>query len=104
MSFGAVDDAGCNDCDAVTCPARLIEAGHLSVYAGTHERDGSQFSPLNGHIEDTDLLMSGNGAATVGHKPGVGRFEAAGARFGREGAFSMVCFEVQDLPQTDLQQ
>ena len=103
LSFGAVDDAGCNDCEAVTCPARLIEPGHLSVYAGTHERDGAQFSPLNGHIEDTDLRISGNGAATIGHKPGVGRFEAAGARFGREGAFSMVCFEVQELPQTDMQ-
>jgi hypothetical protein len=102
MSFGDVDEAGCNDCDAVACRPSVIEPGHLSVYAGTHERDGASFNSLNGYIEDADLQMGGNGAATVGHKSGVGRVETAGARFGREGAFSMVCFEVQDLPQTEV--
>jgi hypothetical protein len=100
MSFGAVDEAGCNDCYEVSCRSTAIEPGHLSVYAGTHERDGSRFNPLNGYIEDADMWMGGNGRATVGHKSGVGRYEMAGARFGREGAFSMVCFEVQDQPET----
>ena len=102
FSFGAVDEAGCNDCYTITCPPRRIESGHLSVYAGTHERDGSSFNSLNRYIEDADLSMGGNGKATVGHKSGVGRVETAGAQFGREGAFSMVCFEVQDLPQTNV--
>jgi hypothetical protein len=72
------------------------------VYAGTHERDGSGFNSLNHYIEDADLRMGANGKATVGHKFGVGVVETAGAQFGREGAFSMVCFEVQDLPQTNV--
>mgnify|MGYP001986031189 CR=1 FL=1 len=42
--------------------------------------------------------MGGNGKATFGYLEGVGAAEQAGARFGREGAFSLVCFEVQDQP------
>ena len=99
-SFGTVSEAGCNDCLAVACPREIIETGHVSLYAGTHERDGATFSPLNNYIEDADLAMGGNGRATVGHKDGLGKVEAAGTRFGREGAFSLVCFEVQDLPVT----
>ncbi len=102
FSFGAVDEAGCNDCYTVACPARQIEPGHLSYYVGTQERDGSSFTPLNGYNEDVDVAMGGNGTATVGHKSGAGLMETAGAQFGREGAFSMVCFEVQDLPQSGL--
>jgi hypothetical protein len=45
--------------------------------------------------------MGGNGKATLGHKNGIDNVESAGARFGREGAFSLVCFEVQDIPHTD---
>ena len=45
--------------------------------------------------------MGGNGKATLGHKNGIGNAESAGAQSGREGAFSLVCFEVQDMPQTD---
>ncbi len=98
-SFGAVDEAGCNDCFSVACPGKTMESGHISLYAGTHERDGASFSVLNDYIQDADLWMGGNGRATIGHKNGVGNSEAAGARFGREGAFSLACFEVQDLPQ-----
>ena len=101
FSLGAVDEAGCNDCYAISCPPRQIEAGHLSVYAGTQERDGSSFTPLNGYFAYPDMWMGGNGTATVGQKSGVGEVETAGARFGREGAFSMVCFEVQELPQAN---
>ena len=45
--------------------------------------------------------MGGNGKATLGHKNGIGNSESAGAQFGREGAFSLVCLEVQDIPQTN---
>ena len=100
LSFGAVDEGGCTDCYTITCPPRTIETGHLSVYAGTQERDRSSFTPLNDYIQDADLWMGGEGKATVGHKSGVGQVETAGAQFGREGAFSMVCFEVQDQPQS----
>jgi hypothetical protein len=44
--------------------------------------------------------MGSNCKATMGHKNGTGNMESAGAQFGREGAFSLVCFEVQDIPQT----
>jgi hypothetical protein len=100
FSFGSIDEAGCNDCYAVTCPGRTIEPGHMSLYAGTHERNGANFWPLNGYTQDADLWMGGNGKATMGHKNGIGNVESAGAQFGREGAFSLVCFEVQDIPQT----
>ena len=103
LTFGAIDEAGCNDRYEVSCPMRWIDPGHLSVYAATHERDGARFDALNGYIEDADVRMGGNGTATVGHKPGLSLRETAGARFGREGAFSLVCFEVQDQPQNDLQ-
>ena len=46
------------------------------------------------------MEMGGNGKATIGYKEGNGNVESAGAEFGREGAFSMVCYEVQDIPQT----
>ena len=101
FSFGSVDEAGCNDCYAVACPLRTTEPGHISLYAGTHERNGANFWPLNGYTQDADLWMGGNGKATIGHKNGIGNVESAGAQFGREGAFSLVCFEVQDIPQTD---
>jgi hypothetical protein len=101
FSFGAVDEVGCNDCYALSCPSTTIETGHLSLYAGTHERDGANFSPLNGYTQDADLWMGGNGKATLGHKIGIGNSESAGARFGRQGAFSLICLEVQDIPQTD---
>ncbi|MDB4543011.1 hypothetical protein N9241_02090 [bacterium] len=45
-------------------------------------------------------LAEGQIAATIGYKEGNGNVESAGAEFGREGAFSMVCYEVQDIPQT----
>jgi len=99
-SFGAVSEAGCNDCYAVACPGAPIEPGHIALYAGTQERDGANFSALNGFTQDADLGMGGNGKATIGHKDGTGNIEAGGAQFGRSGAFSLVCFEVQDLPQT----
>ncbi len=99
--FGSIDETGCTDCDILACPARPVEPGHISLYTGTHERDGSIFSPLNGYTQDADLWMGGSGKATVGHKNGIGNLESAGAQFGREGAFSLVCFEVQDMPQTD---
>jgi len=101
FSFGAIDEAGCNDCYAVACPWRTMEPGHISLYAGTHERNGANFWPLNGYTQDADLWMGGNGKATMGHKNGIGNMESAGAQFGRQGAFSLVCFEVQDIPQTD---
>ena len=101
FSFGSVDEAGCNDCYAVACPSRSIESGHISLYAGTHERNGANFWSLNGYTQDADLWMGGNGRATIGHKNGIGNMESAGAQFGREGAFSLVCLEVQDIPQTD---
>ena len=46
FSFGSVDEVGCNDCYSVACPSRTIEPSHISLYAGTHERDGANFSPL----------------------------------------------------------
>ncbi len=101
FSFGSVDEVGCNDCYTVACPPRTIDAGHISLYAGTHERDGANFSPLHGYTQDADLWMGGNGKATLGHKNGVGHTELAAARFGREGAFALVCLEVQEIPQTD---
>lgn len=101
FTFGSIDEAGCNDCYAVTCPWRTMEPGHISLYAGTHERNGGNFWPLNGYTQEADLWMGGNGKATIGHKNGIGNAESAGAQFGREGAFSLVCFEVQDMPQTD---
>ena len=100
FSFGSIDEAGCNDCYAVACPWRTIEHGHIALYAGTHERNGANFWPLNDYTQDADLWMGGNGKATMGHKNGIGNLESAGAQFGREGAFSLVCFEVQDIPQT----
>ena len=100
FSFGSVDEAGCTNCYAVTCSWATTEPGHISLYAGTHERDGSTFTPLNGYTEDADLWMGSHGRATLGHKNGIGNAESAGAEFGREGAFSLVCFEVQDIPQT----
>ena len=100
FTFGAIEEAGCNDCNALACPATTVEPGHLSLYAGTHERDGANFSSLNGYTQDADLWMGGNGRATLGHQIGSGNLESAGARFGREGAFSLMCFEVQDLPRT----
>jgi hypothetical protein len=99
-SFGSVEETGCNDCYSLSCPGELIEAGHVSVYAGTHERAGDSFSPLNNYTQDADLWMGGDGRATLGHKNGVGSTESAGAAYGREGAFSLVCFEIQDLPRT----
>ena len=99
-SLGSIGEAGCNDCFAVECPAENIETSHVSVYAGTHERDGANFSALNGYIQELDVEMGGNGKATIGYKEGNGNVESAGAEFGREGAFSMVCYEVQDIPQT----
>ena len=99
-AIGSVDEAGCNDCFALACEAETVEEGHVSVYAGTHERDGATFTPLNGYTQDADLQMGGNGKATVGRKSGTGLTESASAEFGREGAFSLVCFEVQDLPRT----
>ncbi len=100
-SFGSIEEAGCNDCYSLTCPAQTVETHHVSVYAGTHERAGDSFSPLNGYIQDADLWMGGDGRATIGHRNGVGDTASAGARYGRQGAFSLVCFEVQDLPRTD---
>jgi Bacterial TSP3 repeat len=99
-SFGAVEEAGCNDCFALECPAGTVEPGHISLYAGTHERDGASFSALNDYVQDGEFWMGGNGRATIGHKNGSGNVESAGAEFGREGAFSLVCFEVRDIPQT----
>ena len=101
FSFGAIEEVGCNDCYAVACPLTTVEPGHISLYAGTHERNGANFWPLNGYTQDADLWMGGNGNATIGHKNGIGAVESAGAQFGREGAFSLVCVEVQDIPQTD---
>ncbi len=101
LTFGSIDEAGCNDCYAVACPWRTIEPGHISLYAGTHERNGAIFWPLNDYSQDADLWMGGNGKATMGHKDGIGYLESAGAQFGRAGAMSLVCFEVQDLPQSD---
>ena len=101
FSFGAIDEAGCNDCAELACSRTRLEPGHISLYAGTHERDGAGFSPLNGYIQDADLWMGGNGKATIGHKDGSGNMASAGARYGREGAFSLVCVEVQDKPWTD---
>jgi hypothetical protein len=98
--LGSIGEAGCNDCFALECPAETIESGHVSLYAGTHERDGATFSALNDYSQDIDVGMGGNGKATIGHKEGSGNVESAGAEFGREGAFSMVCYEVQDIPQT----
>ena len=99
-SLGSTGEAGCNDCFALECPAETIEPGHISLYTGTHERDGVTFFALNGYSQDIDVGMGGNGKATIGHKEGNGDVEFAGAEFGREGAFSMVCYEVQDIPQT----
>ncbi|MAT93599.1 MAG: hypothetical protein CME59_13460 [Halioglobus sp.] len=97
-SFGTIDESGCNDCFAQQCDAQTVEPGHLSFYVGTHERDGAAFTALNGYLQGADLGMGGNGKATFGYLEGVGAAEQAGARFGREGAFSLVCFEVQDQP------
>lgn len=101
LTFGSVDEAGCNDCYTVACPWKTVETGHIANYAGTQERDGAYFWPLNDFTEDADLWMGSNGRATLGHKIGVGNLESGGAQFGRSGAFSMVCFEVQDVPQND---
>ena len=68
FTFGAIEEAGCNDCNALACPATTVEPGHLSLYAGTHERDGANFSSLNGYTQDADLWMGGNGRATLGHQ------------------------------------
>jgi len=102
FTFGSIDEAGCNDCYAIACPWRTIEPSHRSVYAGTHERNGAIFWPLNDYTQDADLWMGGNGKATLGHKDGIGYPESGGAQFGRSGAFSLVCFEVQDIPQSDI--
>jgi hypothetical protein len=101
QSFGTVDEAGCNDCYAIACPWETVEPGHTSLYAGTHERAAASFWPLNDFTQDADLWMGNNGRATLGHRDGDGSLESAGAQYGREGAFSLICFEVQDIPQND---
>lgn len=102
FTFGHVGEAGCDDCYAIACPWTTIEPGHISLYAATHERNGAIFWPLNDYTQDADLWMGGNGKATIGHKDGIGNLESAGTQFGRSGALSLVCFEVQDIPQTDM--
>jgi hypothetical protein len=99
-TFGTVEEAGCNDCYDIACPADTVKPGNVSLYAGTHAGDRGNFAPLHDYVQDADLRMGRSGKATIGHKNGTGTQESAGSHAGKQGAFSLVCLEVQGKPQT----
>jgi hypothetical protein len=68
--FDAAHAAGSSSA-SVSCPANVVEAGHIQIYSASHKNQGD-YVPLGGFIENGDYKMGSEGKASVGHRAGTG--------------------------------
>lgn len=86
--------AGGGSTSSVSCPANVVESGHVQIYSASHKNEGD-YVPLGGFTEDGDYRMGSYGKAAVGHLHGTGASVTAGVSM-NVNPQTIVCAEVQN--------
>jgi hypothetical protein len=100
--FAGVDQAnpfdgvhgGDSSSASVSCPANVVEAGHIQIYSASHKNQGN-YTTLGGFIEAADYNMGSEGKATVGYLAGTGASVTAGVSM-YANPQTIVCAEIQN--------
>jgi hypothetical protein len=79
---------------SVSCPANLVETGHVAIYSASHKNQGN-YVPLGGVVEAGDYKMGSEGKAAVGYRAGTGASITAGVSM-HANPQTIVCAEIRN--------